>query len=132
MMQCTRVQDQEESLKREKHIKYRGSARIRLEHLNFSTGELEVLDKFNVKNLMSIFEEEGCFQQDSRHHVPVVIDREHLNLAIHSAEIFLDLLLGNAQTEWSELRFSFGFRLECLHDRHRVQAGRKMVSPQLW
>lgn len=99
MMQCTRVQDQEESLKREKHIKYRGSARIRLEHLNFSTSELEVLDKFNVKNLMSIFEGKDCFQQDSRHHVSVVIDREHLNLVIHSVEISLDLLLDNAQTE---------------------------------
>ncbi len=131
-MQRTRVQDQEESLEREKHIKYRGSARIRLEHLDFSTGEPEVLDKSNVKKLVSIFEGEGCFQQDSRHHVPAMIDREHLDLAIHSAGISPDLLLGNAQTEWPELRFPSGFRLECLHGRHRVQAGREMVPPQLW
>ncbi len=130
-MQRTQVQDQEESLQREKRIKYKGSARIRLEHIDFSKDEPEVLDKFIVKNLISIFEEKDCFQQDSRHHVLVVIDREQLNLALHTSEISFNLLLGNAQTEWPELRFSFGFRLECLHDRHRVQAKREMISPQL-
>ena len=130
-MQRTQVQDQEESLQREKRIKYKGSARIRLEHINFSKDELEVLDKFIVKNLILIFEEKDCFQQDSRHHVLVVIDREQLNLALHTSEISFNLLLDNAQTEWSELRFSFDFRLECLHDRHQVQTEREMISSQL-
>lgn len=132
MMQRTQVQDQEESLEREKRIKYKASARIRLEHYDFSKNEPGVLDKSVVKNLVSIFEGEGCFHQDSRHHVPAVIDREQLDLALHSSGIPSDVLLGNAQTEWPELRFPSGFRLECLHGRHRVQAGREMVPAQLW
>lgn len=55
-MQRTRVQDQEESLEREKQTKYKGSARIRLEHLDFSKGEPNVPDRSNVKNLVSIFD----------------------------------------------------------------------------
>ena len=131
MMQRTHVQDQEENLEREKRIKYKGSVRIRLEHFDFSKDEPGVLDKSVVKKLVSIFEGEGCFHQDSRHHVPAVIDREQLDLVIHSSGIRSDLLLGNVQTEVPELRFPSDFRLECLHGRHRVQAGREMVPPQL-
>ena len=132
MMQRTPVQDQAETLEREKRIKYKGSARIRLEHFAFSKDEPGMLNKSVVKNLVSIFEAEGCFHRDSRYHVPTVIDREQLDPALHSSGIASDLLLGNAQTEAPELRFPLGFRLECLHGRHRVQAGREMVPPQLW
>ena len=53
------MQDQEESLEREKRIKYKGSARIKLEHFDFLKGEPGVLDRSVVKNLVSIFEGEG-------------------------------------------------------------------------
>lgn len=81
-MQRTRVQAQKESLEREKQMKYIGSARIRLEHFDFSKSEPDVPDRSNVKNLVSIFEGGGCFQQDSRHYVTAVIDREQLTLFI--------------------------------------------------
>lgn len=79
MMQRTQVQDQEENLEREKRIKYKGSARIRLEHFDFSKDEPGVLNESVVKNLVSVFKGEGCFHQDSRYHVPAVIDREQLD-----------------------------------------------------
>ncbi len=132
MMQRTRVQAQEESLEREKQTKYKGSARIRLEHFDFSKSEPDVPDRSNVKNLVSIFEGGGCFQQDSRHHVTAVIDREQLDLAIHSTGISSTVLLDNAQTERPELQLPSEFRLECLHGRCRIQAGREMTPPQLW
>ena len=59
------MQAQEESLEREKQTKYKGSARFRLEQFNFSKNEPDVPDRSNVKNLILIFEGEGCFQQDS-------------------------------------------------------------------
>lgn len=130
-MRRTQVQDQEEYLEREKRIRYKHSARIRLEHFGFSKEEPGVLDKFIVKNLMSIFEGKDCFHQDSRYHVPVVIDREQLNLALHSSGIAFDLFLGNAQTEAPKLQLPSGFRLEYLHARRWVQAGRDMIPPQL-
>ena len=131
-MQRTRVQAQEESLEREKQTKYKGSARIRLEPFDFSKSEPDVPDRSNVKNLVSIFEGEGCCQQDSRHHVTAVIDREQLDLATHSTGISSTVLLDNTQTERPELQFPSEFRLECLRGRCRVQAGREMTPPQLW
>lgn len=131
-MQRIRVQDQEESLKRKKQIKYKDSTWIRLEHLNFSKSELNVLDRFNVKKLMLIFEGKDCFQQESRHHVSIVIDREQLDLVTHFIEISFIVLLDSAQIERPELQLSWRFQLECLHDRHWIQARRKMISSQLW
>ena len=58
-------------------------------------------------------------------------DREKLDLAIHFSGIDSDLLLGNVQIEAPELRFPSDSRLECLHGRRRIQAGRVMVPPQL-
>ena len=131
-MQRTRVKAQEERLEREKQTKYKGSARIRLEHFDFSKSESDVPDRSNVKNLVSIFEGGGCFQQDSRYHVTAVIDREQLDLASHSTGISSAALLDSAQTERPELQLPSEFRLECLHGRYRVQAGREMTPPQLW
>ena len=130
-MQRTRVQDQEESLEREKQTKCKGSAQIRLEHLDFSKSKPDAPDRSNVKNLVSIFEGQGCYPRDSRHHVPAVIDREQLDLATHSTGISSTVLLDNAQTKRPELQLPSGFRLECLHGRHRIQAGREMAPPQL-
>lgn len=64
-MQRIRMQAQEESLKREKQTKYKGSTRIRFEHFDFSKSEPNMPNRSNVKNLVSIFEGGGCFQQDS-------------------------------------------------------------------
>ena len=89
-------------------------------------------DRSNVTNLISIFEGGGCFQQDSRHHVTAVIDREQLHLATHSTGISSAELLDSAQAERPELQLPLEFWLECLHGRCRVQAGREMIPPQLW
>jgi len=119
-MQRTRVQAQKESLEQEKQTKYKDSTQIRLEHLNFSKNESDVLDRSNVKNLISIFEKRDCFQQDSRHYITIVINREQLDLAIYFTGISSIVLLDNAQIEQSELQFCLKFRLECLHNRYRV------------
>jgi len=71
--------------------------------LDFLKGEPDMPDRFNVKNLVSIFEGGGCFQQESRHYVPAVIDREQLDLATYSTGISSTVLLDNAQTERPEL-----------------------------
>lgn len=62
-----------------------------------------MFNKFNVKNLILIFEDEDCFQQDSRHYVMIVINREQLNLAIHFIKISFIVLLDNVQIERSKL-----------------------------
>ena len=119
-MQRIRIQVQKESLKREKQTKYKDSTRIKLEHFNFSKNEFDVLDRFNVKNLILIFKKKNCFQQDNRHHVTIIINREQLNFVIHFINIFFTVLFDNTQIEQSELQFLSKFRLECFHDRCRV------------
>ena len=131
-MQRTRVKAQEESLAQEKQTKYKGSAQIRLEHFDFSKSEPNVPDRYNVTNLISIFEVGVCFQQDSRHHVTAVIDGKQLHLATHSTRISSSELLDSAQPERPELQLPSKFWLECIHGQCRVQAGREMIPPQIW
>ncbi len=87
-----------------------------------------MFDKFNVKNLISIFEERDCFQQDSRHHVTIMIDRKQLDLVIHFTRISSIVLLDNAQIERPKLQLLLEFRLKCLYDRCRIQARKEMIS----
>ncbi len=60
-MQRIRVQVKEESLKRKKQTKYIDLTRIRFEHFDFSQSELDVFNRFNIKNLILIFEDKDCF-----------------------------------------------------------------------
>lgn len=119
-MQRIRIQAQKESLKREKQTKYIDFAQIRLEHFDFSKSKSDVSDRFNVKNLISIFEDKDCFQQDSWHYVTTIIDQEQLNVVIYFAGISSIVLLDNVEIEQSELQLFLGFRLEYLYNRYRV------------
>jgi len=62
-----------------------------------------------VKNLILIFEDEDCFQQNSWHHVTIVIEREQFDVAIHFVEISFIVLLDNEQIKRSKLQLSLGF-----------------------
>lgn len=131
-MRRIRKQDQEQRFEHEKCNKFKGSARIKLEHLNFSCNESRELDVSNVKRLVFIFEDEGCFHENNRNHIPAVINEKQLDVAIRTSETSYDMLLGNRQTKPPQLQFPSQFRLECLHGRHRIQAGREMIPPQLY
>ena len=128
-MQRTRVKAQEESLALEKQTKYKGSAQIRLEHFDFSKSKPNIPNRSNMTNLISIFKDGGCFQQDSRHHVTTVIDGEQLHLATHSTGISSAELLNSAQPERPKLQLFLKFWLECIHGQCWVQAGREMIPP---
>ena len=106
-MQRIRVKIQQKSLTRKKQTKYKDSTRIKFEHFNFSKNELDVLDKFNVTNLISIFENENCFQQNSRHHVTIVIDWKQLHFVIYFTKKNFVELFDNAQIERFELQLFF-------------------------
>jgi len=67
MMRRAQVQDQEKRLEREKRDKYKGSARVNLEHLDFPGDEPGAIDVINVTQL--VFERQGCFH-GTRHHRP--------------------------------------------------------------
>lgn len=74
------VECQEVTLEVERCIKFKGTARIRLECLNFhSNGPQE-----NVERLKLCFQHEGCYWLEHQYHVPAVIDSQHLDLAVQS------------------------------------------------
>ncbi len=131
-MRRSQVQDQEKRLEREKRDKYLGSARVDLERLDFSCDGLGAVDVANVKWLVSVFERQGCFPDGSRYHIPAIINQQQLQQAVQSSRISSDALLDQTHRERPELQFPPGFRLRCLHGRHRVQAGKEMAPPQRW
>lgn len=127
-----RVQDQEKRLEREKRDKCKGSARVNLECLDFPSDGVGAIDEANVRRLVSVFKREGCFPGDSRYHVPAIIDHQQLQQAVQASGIPPEALLDQTHSERPELRFPPGFRLRCLHGRHRIQAGREMAPPLRW
>lgn len=125
------VQDQIAKLEAERRIKLRGAARIRLESLHFQSNEPGQADRKNVERLKSCFQSEGCDRQNPRYHVPAIIDQQQLDFIIQSSGTSHEALLSNPQTGRPELNLPADFQLQCLHGRHRVQAGREFfLSPK--
>ena len=112
----------EELLEAEKQVKYRGTARVRLERLLFK--ESRELDRKNVERLKANFRKD-CRRLDTRNHIPALIDQQLLDAAIRASEISAEMLMSNPR--FPELNFPAGYYLECLHGRHRIQAGKETL-----
>jgi hypothetical protein len=69
-MRQIQIERQETALEAERRIKFTGTARIKLEYLDFlSNGPRE-----NVERLKSCFQREGCYRLERQYHVPAVIN----------------------------------------------------------
>lgn len=124
-MQQIQALDKELTLEKEKSIKYKGTARIKLEWLHF---EEKLLDIKHVQDLQSRFQKD-CRRLDTRNHVPAIIDEQDLACALRVSGILSEMLPINAQHEFPELSFWPGYQLECLHGRHRIQAAKQALLP---
>ncbi|KAL9132054.1 MAG: hypothetical protein Q9217_000182 [Psora testacea] len=127
-MQQTQALEKESRLEKEKIIKYKGTARIRLKWLHFRRNEPRELDDKHVQDLKSRFQKD-CRRLDVRNHVPAIIDQQHLDSALRVSRIPEGVLPKNSQHEFPELDFWAGYQLECLHGRHRIQAAKQALSP---
>ena len=113
-------------LEAERRVKFQGTARIRLESLDFPRqGANE-----NVKRLKLCIEHEGCSRLANRLHVPAVIDHELLHDALEAANASHATLLSNAHDRWPALSFPPGVRLKCLRGWDRLQAGWESLPPK--
>ncbi len=119
--------DEESRLEAKKELKYKETTRVRLKWLHFRWNESEKLDDTNVKRLKSIFRKE-CRWLDIHNHICAVVDQQHLNAAILISEISVKALLTKSKSEYSKLVFSIDYQLKCLHEQHRIQAGKKVLS----
>lgn len=128
-MQQVQALEKESTLEKEKSIKYKGTARIKLEWLYFEEKQLDIK---HVQDLQSRFQKD-CRRLDTRNHVPAIIDEQHLDYALRVFGISTGVLPINAQHEFPELSFWIGYQLECLHGRHRIQAAKQaLLSSDKW
>jgi hypothetical protein len=129
-MRQARFLDQEKRLAAERQIKYKGTARIRLEVLHFQWNEPRELNQKNLERLKKCFQTEGCHRLEWENHIPAIIDESQLDDAMVASDISAERLLSNLSDDYPELKFPAGYQLECLHGRHRVQAGRETLPPR--
>jgi len=122
-MRRNRAQEEDIRLDAEKRVKYKGTARIKLKWLHFQWDEPRELDTKNVERLKSTFSKD-CRRLDIHNHVPAVINQKDLDTALNESGISAENLLGNS---YPELVFPADYRLECLHGRHRIQAGKEVL-----
>lgn len=81
MLRQPRVERQEAELEAERRVKFKGTARIRLEYLDFPRHGANK----NVERLKLCIECEGYYRLDSKYHVIAVIDQELLDDAIRAS-----------------------------------------------
>lgn len=120
------VQNEEFRLETQKKVKYKGTARIKLEWLHFHEIELRDLDIKNVERLKSVFRKE-CRRLDINHHIPALIDQQQLDASILASGVLPATLLSYPPNSYPELVFPAGYQLNCLHGRHRIQAGKEVL-----
>lgn len=115
----------EEDIERHKSSHFRGRARVSLEFLHFSEHSPRDLDSTNVQRLMGVYLEEGIKRLQHEHHVPAVIGIEDLSNALQISDLSLVDLLNSSQSKMPRLSFPKGFRLICLHGKHRIEAAKR-------
>jgi Protein of unknown function (DUF3723) len=133
-MRRSQCSEQELRLEKERYIKYQGTARIRLEALQFQWNEPRELSRKNVERLKGIFQGDkrssgNIRRLDPRNHIPAVVEQSDLDDALLASEVTAERLLSNPDNDPPVLKFAAGYRLTCLHGRHRIQAAQEILPP---
>ena len=126
-MGLSRAQEEDENLQRLRRLKFRGTARIRLDDLRLSAHNGKEMSRGNVDRLKAIFEEEGCRRLEVQHHVPALIDKQALDRAVANAKIS-PAALQEANGNYPELLLPA--QIDCLHGQHRIQAAKEFLPPR--
>jgi hypothetical protein len=119
----------EQRISRDKIEKYKGTARVFIEHLTFPHPCRQVDSKI-VERLKRDFEGEGCLKTTNR--IPAIIDDTTLQAELQKLAIDSeDFRAGSSE---DPPRLSLGLvQLECLHGQHRILAAKEFLIPsQRW
>ncbi|ERF71962.1 hypothetical protein EPUS_06521 [Endocarpon pusillum Z07020] len=110
-MRRARFLEQERRQEAERSIKYRGTARIKLDALHFPCEESREPDKNNVERLKNLFHGEGgCRRLDLRNHIPAFNSQPQLEAVTEAIEISTERLLEDARGGYPEPDFPPGYR----------------------
>lgn len=123
IMQRSQFEEQERKLAAERSIKYRGTASVKIDVLDFSAVQPKDPDEQNITRLKGLFREaNACDRWNISNHVPAIIDQRDLTIALADSGVSAERLLAGPHDGYPELDFPIGYRLQCLHGRHRVLA----------
>ncbi|KAK7936219.1 hypothetical protein LTR80_011357 [Exophiala xenobiotica] len=122
------VLDQEARIEEERKQRFYGSARVDLDALTFDTSPACQVHEPNIERLVSAFQRAGCLRLHPQYHVPAIVVKGELDTAIANAASSQDALLHHDPSKWPTLIFPDTFRIQCLHRRHPVEAGRRYLS----
>lgn len=106
----------------ERKIRYRGTARVNIDTLAFPYAESRELDHQNVRRLEVKFRKEGYDPLPLQNHVVAEIDQQSLDQSLALSGFSAQYLSDQSLEHYPTLHFPTGYRLRCLHGRHRVAA----------
>jgi len=119
--------EQERRLTAELSAKFRGTASVQIEALEFPFKGLREEDQKNTERLAELFrEDKGYRDWPFCNHIPAVIEQRDLDAALVRSGISPGALLEISDGQL-ELDFPVGFRLSCLRGRHRVLAAKDVL-----
>lgn len=127
-------------LETEHEITFKGSACVRFENLNWNLyirrdKSKTTPDPDHVEYVKRIFKNEGCRRLEVKHHIPAVVEQHQLDVALKDARqknrwntdtLPNNYTIINTRDRYPELNFPGG--IECLHGRHRIEAGKEWLS----
>ena len=126
------IPGEEVRLETEKNLKYRGTARVQLQHLQFHWDGVGEPSVKNVERLKETLKKD-CRRLDARNHIPAVVCQADLDNALAASGLSCESLLNSGAGDYPELPFPPGYRLECLHGRRRILAAKDVLSfPDRW
>lgn len=128
-MRRSRFQEQERKLAAQRSLKYRGTASVKIDVLDFPSEQSREWDEENITRLKRSFREaNGCDRLDIANHIPATIDEQQLTSALADSGLSAERLLAGPRDGYPELEFLVGYRLNCLYGRHRVLAAAEVLS----
>ncbi|KAI2889407.1 hypothetical protein CBS63078_10207 [Aspergillus niger] len=120
--------DEESRLAKERHLKYKGTAKVDINDISFHPTVSRQIDNGKLERLRRIFRTEGCRRLDINNQVTAVVSGEHLQSALERVGIAAEALMTNSPDQLPQLHFPAG-QLECLHGLHRITAGKDFLPP---
>ena len=118
-MRRAQVSEAESRVEADRHIKYRGTARIRLKSLCFRPNEPQERNRANIERLKAIFRKE-YLRLDANNYVPAVIEEQALFAATQLSGITAGQLIESSSGGYPELVFPAGYQLEYLYRQDRI------------
>lgn len=122
----------EKGLLRDRRARFRGTAKIRFDNLEFTNGPRK-LDEKTAAYLADKFKRQGIFRMEPKNRLPGVIDAETLQAALDvSPEASSQTLLDNPNGNPPELRLPSGLMIDCRQGHHRIEAAKKLLARKDW